>query len=77
MLKFPLLIPFEASFARIITIVKKKCTNVCRIGAFYSVFHHGAFESRLLLARQQVAQEIANFAKVKRSRASRLRLLER
>lgn len=36
------------------------------------VFHHGMFESRLLLARQQVVQvkEVVNFAKVKRSRAS-------
>jgi len=43
--------------------------------AFHSVPHRAAtFESRLLPARQQVAQveEVANFAKVKRSRVRRL-----
>lgn len=71
MLKFLLLIPFENSRAN--NHNRKAETRECRIGAFHSVFHRGTFESRLLPARQQVAQEIANFAKVKRSRASRLR----
>lgn len=71
MLKFLLLILFEDSRANNHNRKAEMCE--CRIGAFHSVFHRGTFESRLLPARQQVAQEIANFAKVKRSRASHLR----
>lgn len=63
----------EDSLARIITIVKEKCANVPHERVLFSL--SSWFESRLLPARQQVAQEIANFAKVKRSRASRLRSL--